>query len=519
MSGALRELIAFFGVEVDDKALDKAGEKMESLAGLAERAGATLGLAFGIHEISEFIQSQIELAVEIGHTSEMLGLGVEDLQAFQYAAANAGLGADEANTSLRFLNKNLGEAASGNATAAQAFQKLGVTIKDADGNVRPVTGILSDVADGISKLPSPALKTAKAMELFGRAGARMIPLLNKGAAGIDELYAEFDQLGGGISEEYVKVAEEAHHETLKLGLVFKGLKATIGAALIPSFGWLVSKITEAAGWFREFSKHSYIVQTALGTLGAIVAGLVVVWGILNFEVLLVVLAIALLVLVVDDVYTALMGGKSVIGDFIDSLFGIGSTQEVVEAIRIVAQGLWADLGELWDATKKLVSAFGGLEGQTDPTRAGLDALKATIQAVGDVVHYVIVSVELLEKALTKVVGVWSDFKKEHPELAKVLGDAGSSLVNPGGNLVKSAGSAISGAQALFGEPSIPAPGPSRAVDGDVRQVTNHTIVNVDVATTGSPHEAGKAVASGVRNGLNGSDLADAYAGSAGNGGS
>ena len=78
---ALRELIAFFGVEVDDKKLDQAGAKMEGIANLAKRVGATIGLAFGLHEIGNFIEGQIEAAGHLRHTSEALGIGVTDLQA------------------------------------------------------------------------------------------------------------------------------------------------------------------------------------------------------------------------------------------------------------------------------------------------------------------------------------------------------------------------------------------------------------------------------------------------------
>lgn len=523
MSSALRELIAFFGVEVDDKKLDHAGEKMEGLASLAERVGATIGLAFGLHEIGEFIKGQVEVGAELLHTSEILGLSIGNLQAFQYAAANAGLGADEANTALRFLNKNLGEAATKGGDAAQAFQKLGVKIKGANGQTRPTQDILADVADGIRKLPGPAEKTAKAMEIFGRAGARMIPLLNKGSKGIDEFYREFEKLGGGIDEEFVEAAEEGEHQMNKLNLAFKGAKATIASALLPAFTWAVSSVTDVVTWFRELSKHSYIVQTALASLAVIVGILAVVWAALNFEVFLVLLAVALLVLAVDDIYTAFAGGKSVIGDFIDSILGIGATKEIVEVVRAVFRQFTDDMHDLWFATKLLINALGGLDEQTEPTKAGLDGVKSIIAGLGEVAHLTTNGVLLLVKAMVKVLDLFAEFKAAHPEIAKLLGGPqaigkaiGEAGGKSGGGILGGIGDAVGGiTQSIFGAPEHAAPSVG---GGGIITFAPRTDVTVDVKTTGSPHEAGKEVADGVKRGMDGTDLQSSFAAIAGLGG-
>ena len=333
MAGALRELIAFFGVQVDDKPLDAAGKKMEGLAKNAERAAGLIGIAFSLKEIGEFITGQIEMAAELAHTSVMLGLSVGDLQAFQYAASTAGLSVEESTNAVRFLNKNIGEAATKGGEGATAFQKLGVHLKDAGGNIRPTNDILAEAADGFTKLKSPAEKTAMAMTIFGRAGARMIPLLNKGSAGIGELSAEFEKLGGGIDEEFIEQAEQGEHALAKLSLVGRGLKSTIASALLPGFMALVDKAVAAGAAFRAFAEHSYIVQDALVTLGGVALTLAGVWAVMNWEVLAVAVAVAILVLAVDDVYTAFRGGKSVIGEFIDDIFGIGATKVVFQNLH------------------------------------------------------------------------------------------------------------------------------------------------------------------------------------------
>ena len=518
---ALRELIAFFGVEVDDKKLDHAGEKMEGLAKLAEQVGATIGLAFGLHEISEFIQGQIELAAHIGNTAEILGVATDELQEFRYAALNADVEVDAADKSLRFLNKNLGEAVSGNAEAAKTFRDLGVDIASVKDGSRNATSLLPDIADKFLKIESQAERTALAMKIFGKQGASLLPLLQKGGKELEKYRDEFEELGGGISEAQIKIAEEGEHSIKKMRTAYNGLKATVASALIPAFTWLVDKLGHAVIWFRALATHSYIVQTAIAVLTAGVTALAIVWGILNFEVLLVVLAIALLVLIVDDVYTAFMGGKSVVGDFIDSLLGVGATTEIVTALKQVAHELWGKLGELWTASKDLAEVFSGVTGESVSMKDGLKLVLAVISNIGSEVKIAVDLIVLLEKAIVSVAGKYADFKKDHPLLAKTI----ESAPNPFSGLSAEnrdnlgPGKTLGGGGTFTGVPAEHAPTFRRAAGGDGGDVIQHNTIQVDVKGGPANADTGNAVAQGVQRGVDGSDMQSAFAAVPGNGGS
>ena len=163
-SGALRELIAFLGFDVDAKPLEKADERLKGTLETAKRVAETFAALWAGNEIAEFIAGQIEMGAQLEHTSEMLGIGTDDLQAFQYAAATVGVDTEGATTALRFLNRTLGEAKSGNAEAAQAFAKMHVATKNADGSSRGMADTLADVANYFEKTTDPALRTAMAMK-------------------------------------------------------------------------------------------------------------------------------------------------------------------------------------------------------------------------------------------------------------------------------------------------------------------------------------------------------------------
>jgi TP901 family phage tail tape measure protein len=499
---ALREMLAFFGVEVDDKKLDHAGEKMDALAERAQKVGELLAEAFAVHEVAEFIEGQIEMGAQLAHTSEILGLSVGDLQAFQYAAANAGLGADEANTAIRFLNKNMGEAMTGNAEAAKSFAALGVQLRDATGQARPVQDVLAAVADGFVKLPSPAARTAAAMGIFGRSGAQLIPLLNKGSKGIDDLYGEFVKLGGGMDEEFVAKAEETEHQMIRLKTAGKGLESTITSALLPAITAAADWLTSVVVGLRGVTEHSYIVETALWTLAAVSGVLVGIWAIANIEIFLVIAALALLILAVDDVYTFFQGGDSLIGRFFDKLGGAGSQQQIRDFFKdvgkdlgdikdVVANELMPALGELWTAIQS-----------PDGKKATVD-LKSILSDTAVIVHDIASAMETVAH-WAAVAAKAIALAKDGPELTRQAGKA-AGLSDRETSAAVATGSALDDVAQFLNvhlqaslAGYIGGPIASSIAGTVIEQHQGDRTVHVTVQGGDSPRETGISVADGVR---------------------
>src|SRR5260370_1848556 len=124
-----------------------------------------------------------------------------------YAAGLNGVNTESLGKSLEKLNKSIFAAASAPAGAVNAFTRLGVSLKDSEGNLRSSEDVLLDLAEKFQKLPEGPARGALAMQVFGRAGAEMIPFLIQGKSGIQALSAEADQLGITIGG---KTAESSH---------------------------------------------------------------------------------------------------------------------------------------------------------------------------------------------------------------------------------------------------------------------------------------------------------------------
>lgn len=352
---ALREILAHFGIDVDTKPLEGLNSKIESAIEGLQHFGKALLAAEVVKGIGEFVHSAIEIGDNLRDTADKLGVGTEELQRFQLGASLAGGSAEGAATSLNFLNKAIGHATEGNQEAIGAFAKLGVRFKDADGNARPLLDIVRDMGDGFTGLATHGEKTATAMSLLGRSGAELLPFFKDGSKGVEELLGKLDDAGGAIGEDFINMADEASDQLKIFDAASRGLKTSLASLLIP---W-VTKATEGLTRFvslarkmNEQTNIGTILVAALGVAAAITAGklslqLVRALGLVRAGALGVARGfaaffayaalIAGIVLVVEDLYTLFTGGESVIGKWLEKLYGVEGAKQIVQDFRDVVK--------------------------------------------------------------------------------------------------------------------------------------------------------------------------------------
>ena len=211
----------------DDKlgAIEKRGAKMgEGLRkgfDLAKGAAIAFAGALVMDKLGQAISQGLEYASSLGEVSQQLGVTTKDLQFYRFAATQVGLSQEEMDQGLQKLTKSLGEAAQHNEKALGTFAKLGVSVRDANGNVRKAGEILPDLADGFARLGSDAERSAVATDLFSRAGYKMLPFLSGGSSGVKELAAAYDKLGIALSEEQIRKADDAADTLAKFKVVME----------------------------------------------------------------------------------------------------------------------------------------------------------------------------------------------------------------------------------------------------------------------------------------------------------
>jgi hypothetical protein len=176
--------------------------------------------------LAGMVERSIELADETGKLAQRAGVTTEALSTLAYAAELSDVSLQELTDSFRFLNDVIANSVNGNAAAARTLRRVGV-------EAGPVDEMLLQIADRFADLPDGAQKSALAVDLFGRAGTRLIPFLNAGRAGIEELRAEARRLGLEISGDFARDAEEFNDNLTRIRKTVDGMVLSLSRDLMP----------------------------------------------------------------------------------------------------------------------------------------------------------------------------------------------------------------------------------------------------------------------------------------------
>lgn len=489
---ALKELLVSFGIEVDSKDLTGLQGKITGLVdGLKKVGGVLMGGAV-VKGFVDFIKTQVDAADALNDTSARLGVAAEDLQRYEYAAKMAGIESGAAGAALGIFNKQIGEAAGGNKGAIEAFSALGVSVKDANGEVGSTLGLLDVVAEGLKDLNSPQEKAAALMKLFGKQGAALAPMLEGGAAGLQEMYDQLEKTGGLLDQEYLDNVAKAGDAMDDFGYATRGAKAQITAGLLPAFTWLVKKGTELIGSFVRLAKETNGVGNMMKILGIAGAGFLVLkfsnliktaGGLnkalksafnLGVKEMVIIGSIIVLLLLLEDLVTFIQGGDSVIGDFFEKFMGHEEALAFAQQLR----DIWAEVG---DSFKTVGPQLANIMTQLGPVAA--QAIPVLVKGLVQVIKLVSAGAALLGGFVSGI-GAIADGKgfQGFQDAAMKAGDTvfgkQTSFVDPktGEVTTKNVGG-------LYGE-AVPSPPPGAAAGAGgstTNQVTqtNQTTINVD----------------------------------------
>lgn len=205
---------------------------------------------FAVDQIVSVARAGLEYASSLGEVASQLGVTTKALQEYRYAASQSGIEQSEMDQGLAQLTKRLGAAANGAKAPAAALEKLGVSIRDANGQVIDAGEALPLIAEGLKNLESPAERAAVLVDLFGKAGQKLAPLLEGGAAGVNSLRNAAHELGIVLSDEQIQKADETADKLTAMKMV---LEAKIAGAVsdnaesILELANALIKLVEAAG--------------------------------------------------------------------------------------------------------------------------------------------------------------------------------------------------------------------------------------------------------------------------------
>lgn len=234
-----------------DKANAVVGSAMDSIkrnVGIAVQALGTFGAVTTLAGFGALIEKTIQATAELYTLSQRTGVAVEALSALRGVAKLSGTNMDDVATAMQKLSKNMVDAQGGTGKAADTFKALGVSVVDGNGKLKTADQVMLDVAKSMQKFEAGAGLTTAAINIFGKAGANLAPLLFE--------LAEKGALNGKVTTEQAKAAHDFERAQIQLQMAVQGVAKSIAMELVPiivKMGQLMEPtIKLAAAWFAGF---------------------------------------------------------------------------------------------------------------------------------------------------------------------------------------------------------------------------------------------------------------------------
>lgn len=260
--------------------LTRAGEAMRGFSIAGAAAAATIGaLAYkgGV------------LADDLNTLSKRYSIATKDLQKYSAAAQLVDVDVDTIAKSHVRLEKAMYSAANGSETTAEYFEKLGVSVTDANGELRASDEVWMDVIKALGQMESETERDAVAMALMGKSAADLNPLIEDGGEAYQQLADTMAKYNLDFIDQETLDRANAFNDSLDtmkaLGLIaFQTIGAELAAVLAPALEQVVDWVGKLAEWLANLNPTILIIIAAIGGVLAVVSPLLIGLGQMAFAI-------------------------------------------------------------------------------------------------------------------------------------------------------------------------------------------------------------------------------------------
>ena len=297
------------------------------------------------------------MADDLNTLSSQTGFTVEELQKMKYASDIVDVSMDQMTGSIQKMTKQM---SSGN----KAFETLGVSLTDSNGNMRDAKDVWYDSLDALSKVQNETERDALSMEIFGKSAMDMAGIIDDGGASLKALGDEAEGLGLIMSQDMVDDANLLQDSIDRMKgrteQAFLTMGASLASSLVPAFEKVLDVVTKVVQWFANLDGGTQ--QTILVIL-ALIASISPLAGLIS------------------QITTVVMGLSSAFA-FITSPIGI--VIGIIGALIAIGVLLWKN----WDTIKEKASAlFSSISNTFDRIKSAIsDKINSAKEAVHNAIE-------------------------------------------------------------------------------------------------------------------------------------
>ena len=329
--------------------LTEAGQKMQGLSMAA--AGVVAALAGISYKAGTN-------ADDLNTLSKVYSINTGDLQKYAVAADLVDVSVEDIAKSHVKLEKSMYSANTGSKSMQEAFDKLGVSITDSNGELKSGDAVWQETIQKLGQMENETERDAIAMQLMGKSAANLNPLIADQGETYKNLTDTLKQYDlDFVDQETLDKANEFNDSLDTMKAIGSVAISTVGSQLA---AYLAPALEKVVGWFGKvaewLSKLSPEVLTVIGVVAGVVAAIAPVLLILG-KVAFAISSIMSLMSTLNLSFAALAGPVGIAIAVIAALIAIGVLlYKNWDKIKAKALEIKASLIATWNSIKASVSA-------------------------------------------------------------------------------------------------------------------------------------------------------------------
>jgi len=346
---------------VASQELKAVGGKMQDFGNKVEGVGKKLSVvsagaaAIGGGLVKMGLDS-VKSADELKTMAQQTGFSTDELQKMQYASELVDVSVEDITGALKKFKKSVDP-------SNKSLQELGVSVTDAEGNLRDSTDVFYDTLEALGKIENETERDQIAMSLFGKSADSLAGIVDDGGAALKAYGEEAENLGLILDNDTIDALGETDDEIQKLKASTAATMAQIGANVASVLGPALESVAGLVATVTEKLRNLTPEQTEM-----------------ILKIIAVVAAIGPLVTIIGKVIS--IGGMLISG--IGTIVGILGGPLTIAIAAAIAIGVL--LYKNWDKIKafaielkdKVVEAWNNMK---DKISSVVDAIKSKVDSV------------------------------------------------------------------------------------------------------------------------------------------
>ena len=211
----------------------------------------------------ESVGAYQEVGKEVINLQRYTGDSAQAMSELRFAAEESGVGADTLAASLGRMSK-----AAATTAGEKKFEAIGISVKDVNGQFKSASTLFSDVAAKIAAMPAGVEKTNAVLQIFGKGGMALLPLLNQGSDGIAKFSAEAQKMGLVLNGDSLKGVQANVQAQREYQASVQGLQVQLGQYLYPAMTAVMKGMAEIVPIITN------LLRPAFETIGKVVSDIV-----------------------------------------------------------------------------------------------------------------------------------------------------------------------------------------------------------------------------------------------------